>query len=246
MTESNRTAIGLMSSPTVVWNERLFRRIWSLLKEGGLPPEDERGAVQAGYLLLCAHFEEFVVGMFRTRLRLVNMHATYGGKLGRPGQDALAEMADHVLLKLVESSMSGVEGETFGSLASRYEDLFGSSLKSVIGSDEWAALQGLAAVRNHIAHGRPIFIEMELAGGAPSRVKVTESRVGPALQFLIAKKVYKVTAQAADAYTALFSQEALALFFDMVGSAERKLLLVAKPPDEVVLNVWVGEAIAPL
>lgn len=162
---SYKSKKGRLTISSLAYSIAFISKAW--LERGMMTDYERKGFYQFLYIVACGHAEYVISQCLKNRLWLPIMEMR--GTKNIPDREANLEGKPHKysyepfhrsVLRLLERQSDDLDKAPLNALESAHATILGSSIKNIIGDNLHQHLLGLASIRNVVAHGRELYIDL--------------------------------------------------------------------------------------
>lgn len=159
---------GRLTISTVVYSKAFISKIWTNRAE--FEKYERRGFFQFLYVTACGHMESIISDYLKSVLQYPLMSIKVMPDVGFPCRDIVRndirssvsmEYEQQAVERILEKTMGDIDKAPFDKLESFHRTIAGCSIRDIVGVELYDHIKGLVSVRNLLAHGRQLYIEMD-------------------------------------------------------------------------------------
>lgn len=159
---------GRLSINTVVYSKAFISKIWTNRAE--FEEYERRGFFQFLYVTACGHIESIISDYLKAVLQWPILNIEMMSDLGFPSREisiqgikssVSMEYEQQAVERILKKTIEDIDKAPFGQLESLHKTIAGCTLRDVVGGELHDHLRGLVSVRNLLAHGRQLYIEVD-------------------------------------------------------------------------------------
>ena len=159
---------GRISISTVVYSKAFIAKTWAIRAE--LEEYERRGFFQFLYITACGHVESIISDYLKAILLWPQINIRKMSDAGFPTREMTTdgitlnistEYEQLAINRLIEKTKEDIDKAPFEKLMLLHQTIVGLPLKKIVGDDLFVHLRGLVSVRNLLAHGRQLYIDLD-------------------------------------------------------------------------------------
>jgi len=159
--------VGKLSINTVVYSKAFISKIWA--DRAHFAEYERRGFFQFLYITACGHAESIIADYMKAVLHGSCFAIKVMPEGGFPERELVidgvsslvsTEYEQRAVQRVLERTMADIDRASFDKLESLHRTIVGCALRDIVGGELHDHLKGLLSIRNLLAHGRELYIDI--------------------------------------------------------------------------------------
>src|SRR6266702_1463769 len=170
--------MGRLGISTLVYSKAFISKAWAV--RASMEEYERRGFFQFLYVTACGHAESILCNYLKAVLFLPLL--TIRSATQFPVRVHTVDGIEHVistepehraLQRVLQSTIDDIDRAPLARLEKLHETIVGKTIHDIIGSNRYDDLRGLVSVRNLLAHGRELYVNINFSDQADLRVDLS-------------------------------------------------------------------------
>jgi hypothetical protein len=158
-----------ISISTITYSKTFITKTWE--NHPQMLEYERRGFFQFLYVTACGHAESVICDYLKSILFFplleIKKTATFPQRKMQIEEIEFSistEPEQRAVQRILERTIEDIDKASFDRIESLHKLIVGSSIREIIGTNLFGNLKGLISVRNLLAHGRELYVEMDVGG----------------------------------------------------------------------------------